>query len=266
MSKSKVTESEDQLVSRAQSALSHCNWEIGDCAAKWTQKYAAGRTDVDFGALIGLSGDQVYQRRRVWERFAETHAEYPQLKWSHFYVALNWEEAEECLRWANDMEATVAEMKAWRRSQQGEDLQEAAAEEPPFNLGMDTLSAELAEVRLPGDAGRGQRSSSGRGGREEDGEFAGTAVSAAREAGGDNYAPFSKGARGPAPSAESATSKDSLSTEQVISRAASALERVVSALTPEVLGDFSELNLTLQRRFLDAVENLQARSADLGAG
>ena len=57
--------------------------------------------------MIGLSGDQVYQRRRVWEAFADVHQDYATLKWSHFYVALNWDDASECLQWANEMEATV---------------------------------------------------------------------------------------------------------------------------------------------------------------
>ena len=64
-------ETEQQLVQIAQQALSSCNWTVGECAAKWTKKFAKGRTDADFGNMVGLSGDQVYQRRRVWETFAE---------------------------------------------------------------------------------------------------------------------------------------------------------------------------------------------------
>src|SRR5690606_18457203 len=90
---SNVKETEDQLIQRAQQALSRCNWEIGDCAAAWTKRLARGRTDADFGALIGLSGDQVYQRRRVWETFNDVHERYGELKWSHFYAALNWDDA-----------------------------------------------------------------------------------------------------------------------------------------------------------------------------
>src|SRR6516164_4917977 len=81
-------ETEEQLVSRAQEAVSLCRWVVGECASKWTQRYARGRTDGDFAALIGLTGDQVYQRRRVWESFATLRSEFPPLKWSHFYAAL----------------------------------------------------------------------------------------------------------------------------------------------------------------------------------
>src|SRR6266403_2119130 len=54
----RVEESEEQLVSRAQDAVSQCRWVVGECAARWTERYARGRTDGDFAALIGLSGDQ----------------------------------------------------------------------------------------------------------------------------------------------------------------------------------------------------------------
>ncbi|MBX3438790.1 MAG: hypothetical protein KF861_14950, partial [Planctomycetaceae bacterium] len=123
------TETEEDLIQRAQEALNQCNWVIGECAAAWTERYARGRTDADFGSRIGLSSDQVYQRRRVWETFGDVRSEYPRLKWSHFYAALNWDDAAECLGWAEEMQATIAEMKAWRRAQHGEDLTERADEE-----------------------------------------------------------------------------------------------------------------------------------------
>ena len=112
-------ESESELVRRVQDALSHCNWDVGECAAIWTKRFARGRTDADFAALVGLSADQIYQRRRVWETFADVRESYPSLKWSHFYSALTWDDAAECLQWAQDIQATVAEMKAWRRAQRG---------------------------------------------------------------------------------------------------------------------------------------------------
>jgi hypothetical protein len=103
-----VTETEQELVAQAQVAVSRCNWVVGECAAKWTQKYSKGRTDADFAAKVGLSTDQVYQRRRVWESFAGVRESFPSLKWSHFYAALNWEDAAECFAWTEENEATVA--------------------------------------------------------------------------------------------------------------------------------------------------------------
>lgn len=113
-------DSEMDLVRVAQDAVSDCNFRVGQCAAHWCVKYARGRTDADFGSMVGLSGDQVYMRRRVWERFGFRNV--PELRWSHFYVALTWDDADECLEWARENQATVAEMKAWRRMNHGQDL------------------------------------------------------------------------------------------------------------------------------------------------
>lgn len=111
-------ESESALVYKAKQAISTCNWTVGECASQWTDRWAKGRTDADFGAAVGLSGDQVYQRRRVFDRFGETDLN-RFLSWTHFVVALNWDDADACLDWACVNQATVAEMKAWRSAQNG---------------------------------------------------------------------------------------------------------------------------------------------------
>jgi len=260
----KENTSEEQLITRAQDALSSCNWVIGECASEWTQKYSKGRTDADFGSLIGLSGDQVYQRRRVWETFADVNVDYPNLKWSHFYVAVNWEDAAECLQWANEIEATVAEMKAWRRSQHGEDLSEPG-EEVPFDIAPDYLSSGSSMVRDPNEFAVGGPSD-GSGGVVAlvgpNGERAATADSAARDSGNSDYAPFSPDARGPADNKEKADRPEPTS-EQIIKRATSMLQKVATAITPAVLEDFPDLPLDVQERFLTSVENLRGRTDDM---
>ena len=49
-------ETEKDLIQRAQTAVSQCNWTVGECAVQWTKKFARGRTDADFGELVGMSG------------------------------------------------------------------------------------------------------------------------------------------------------------------------------------------------------------------
>lgn len=99
-------------------------WVVGEMADRWMQSYAKGRADSDFAAMIGMCADHVVSRWRVWARFGETKHQFPSLVWSHFFVALEWDDAETCLKWANENAATVAEMKAWRRAMRGEDLTE----------------------------------------------------------------------------------------------------------------------------------------------
>ena len=110
----------------AQESISDSNWKVGETAAAWNAKFARGRTDADFGELVGISGEQVAQRRITWEKFHACRFQFGDLRWSHFYAATTWEiqQAVRALAWANDMGATVAEMNAWVRAENGEDLSE----------------------------------------------------------------------------------------------------------------------------------------------
>lgn len=258
------TESEEDLIQRAQEALNHCNWVIGECAAAWTERYARGRTDADFGDRIGLSGDQVYQRRRVWETFGDVRGEYRRLKWSHFYAALNWDDAAECLQWADEMQATIAEMKAWRRAQRGEDLSERSEEdERPFaDSAVEYLSMSPGYVREPDDE-YGKGTSRPERERPPWEEPSSTVSPAARqtEGGEEAYAPFGAGARSPAPTA--VADKPQPSTEQTFSRIAAALERCDKALTPDVLDHFADVTPGTRKRFLTALKSLKSKTAAL---
>jgi hypothetical protein len=258
------TETESDLVNRAREAISRCHWEIGECADKWTERYARGRTDADFGALIGLTGDQVYQRRRVWQQFGELADQFEHLKWSHFYAALNWEDAGDCLKWADDMQATVAQMRAWRRAQRGEDLTEAAEEEAPFDADPHYLPVEMGYVQDPS----GQRGAGGRtwprSGVDRDEESAAMAFAArqSEEAnpGEEPYSPFGKGARGKKATAaapESPQEKSVLDWKRVLA----SLERCNSALTPEMLEVYAEVPLSIRERLSSALESISNKLA-----
>ncbi len=222
-------ESEEQLVSRAQEAVSQCRWVVGECAAQWTERYARGRTDGDFAVLIGLSGDQVYQRRRVWETFAGVRDDFPSLKWSHFYSALSWDDAVDCLRWAEETRSTVAEMRAWRRAQRGEDLSVEALDEETIRY----MPGEPELVQVPGEPERGEPRGEGRfsvGGGEED---RAVLSGVARQGGtsGEDYTPFRSGAiTVPAreqPGESAPQSAEPPSTEQLAKRLTTTLERFV---------------------------------------
>jgi hypothetical protein len=263
---------EQELIQRAQTAVSNCNWTVGECATQWTKKFARGRTDADFGELVGMSGDQVYQRRRVFETFADVQERYAALKWSHFYIALNWDNAAECLSWANDNEATIAEMKAWRRLQQGEDVTTAADDGEGVPWGGDGASAfgelgspgaatvrsesdlDLPAVRAPMPAGDGKRGS-----RES-----ATADAAGLSQG--EYAPYRTGATKPPPREvldEIPGSQPSVSVEQSVKRLAIMLERCAKAITPEVQRNFSQLPEKVRTRFLASLKDLRERTAEL---
>lgn len=113
---------EYKLIRTAAEAVHKGNWIVGKCASQWYHTYRKQRTDGDFGDMVGLSEDQVFQRRRVWEEFWHLHEQLPDLKWSHFREALTWEGPEEYLQWASENEATVKEMTAYKKARCGEPL------------------------------------------------------------------------------------------------------------------------------------------------
>ncbi|MCA9048761.1 MAG: hypothetical protein KDA89_08530 [Planctomycetaceae bacterium] len=261
-----MAESEEQLIFQAREAVSQCNWVVGECASRWTKKYARGRTDADFGQMVGLSGDQIYQRRRVWETFGAVFPDFQNLKWSFFYVALNWEDAEKCLSWADENEATVAEMRAWRRAQNGEDLfaePEEAYSEWAAPLAMDTRDMPMSTVKDPAGfvpSGQGPRAGMG-----YDGNSAETMAAAARET--SEYAPFRSDAGAPAPREQAAEvgvlERPEPTADQVWKRAVSVLEKLNNSLSNKVLRTYEDQPDKVQQRLADAFNELSEKLGGL---
>ncbi|MCH2201371.1 MAG: hypothetical protein MK102_05350 [Fuerstiella sp.] len=255
-----MTESEEQLISLARDAVSQCNWVVGECASKWTQKYARGRTDHDFGQMVGLSADQIYQRRRVWTKFGDAYHNFPNLKWSYFYVTLNWDDADECLSWANDTSATVAEMRAWRRARNGEDLNvesEEAYSEWAAPLIVDSTTTPLTAVVDPTEfvsSGQGDRAGTDRVGSDTE-----TMAGALRE--GGDYSPFRSGAASPAPGEQegevAVLERPAPHPDQVWRRTVGLLERLDKSLTTEVIRAFDDQPEKLQDRVASAYDKLK---------
>ncbi|MCA9062277.1 MAG: hypothetical protein KDA96_04440 [Planctomycetaceae bacterium] len=257
-----MADTEEQLISKARDAVSQCNWVVGECASQWTQRYAKGRTDGDFGQMVGLSGDQIYQRRRVWESFGESYRDYPGLKWSFFYVALNWDDASDCLQWAQQSDATVAEMRAWRRAQRGEDLftesSDGYSEWAAPLSGFDTAHIPLSAVVDPSEytpSGMGPRAGLESGDREA----AATMGMVARDS-GENYAPFRSDASSvPTPQKESGTAvaeRPELTPEQFWKRAANMLAKLNSALEPQLLNALEDQPDNVREKLAEAFRDL----------
>lgn len=114
----------------AQKAVSDWHWIVGECIYRYLQlppeerligRGAAAQLP-EVASIVGVTLDQANQCVDVFTRFAESRSKYPALRWSHFYAALQWDDAESMLAWANEVQSTVAEMRAYRRAQRGEDL------------------------------------------------------------------------------------------------------------------------------------------------
>ena len=232
---------------------------------------ARGRTDADFGLLVGLSGDQIYQRRRVWETFSDVRPQFASLKWSHFYSALNWDDASDCLQWAEETQATVAEMKAWRRALRGEDLASEPEAAEPAGGPISYLSGERAFVQDPSHFSMGAEGTRRSGFPSEAGESDPARMAAlARELdplGGDNYAPYHAGAIHPPTTevAERPTQVEAITPEQLAKRLCSTIERCNKALSDEILEQLDKLPGKLLQRLLTATEELHEKLAALKA-
>lgn len=260
MAETTTNNAEQELISRAQSAISDCNWVVGECASEWTQKYARGRTDADFAALVGLTSDQAYQRRRVWETFGDVRGQYQTLKWSHFYVALNWDNAPECLQWADENGATVAEMKAWRRLQLGEDLTAPADDTDSL---VSYVPTEPVEVREPAPfEGGGPYDMAGEAGVRQPGDTSATVAAAAREVPGPEqgaYAPFRQGAASVPASDGGATGvaeRPEPSLEQIVKRMTSSFIRCQKAIDADFSREFRQLPEKTREKFFSAIDGL----------
>jgi hypothetical protein len=251
-------DTESALIARAVTALSRCNWEVGECAALWTKRFARGRTDADFAALVGLSPDQVFQRRRVWETFGDVANNYSYLKWSHFYSALNWDDAAECLQWAEDVQAGVAEMRAWRRAQRGEDLSEAASDE---TMGFGPVELTLTSESAPFDASPAGAAKAGASSASEGLQNAALAAGGSDTNNSSAYAPFREDAATPAP--RESTDRTEPTTEQLVKRMTSAIERCHGAMTSQFVKQFAKLPDKVRKRFLKSVEQLSEKVAEL---
>lgn len=145
--------SEAALIRKAKQVLSSSSWQLGEIAAQWTAAYSRGRTDEDFGTAVGsMTGDQVFQRRRVWERWgiSDIYRKFGSvLSWSHFYAAMNWDDADACLELAYENQATVAEMKAWRTAQSAQ--ADPFGDEDPFGEREGTVTEDGGEDSEPGE-------------------------------------------------------------------------------------------------------------------
>lgn len=91
------------------------SWKIGEEASAFTKRFSRGRCDHDFASKVGMSQDQIRQRRRVYDRFNSIRDMFSRLSWSHFYAAVTWEDAVEWLAIAERDRLTVSQMRHVRR-------------------------------------------------------------------------------------------------------------------------------------------------------
>ena len=121
-------EQSSQFVGRWKKLASKTNWEKGKIISLWREKLA------ESGAPATQYSDEVWSRlvpdvtpqhvgrlRRTYGRFAKVCDEYHGLYWSHFYAALDWNDAEMWLEGAVQNKWSVSGMRRERWQAQGGD-------------------------------------------------------------------------------------------------------------------------------------------------
>ncbi|HEY1600837.1 MAG TPA: hypothetical protein VGG64_14610 [Pirellulales bacterium] len=101
--------------------VSSTNWEKGRIIHEWrtalvaSQAAATQYSDEAWSRRAGnVSGQHVGRLRRVFERFGSVSSSYPDLYWSHFQAALDWNDAEMWLEGAIQSGWSVSQMRSSR--------------------------------------------------------------------------------------------------------------------------------------------------------
>jgi hypothetical protein len=181
-----------------QRLVSTTNWDKGRIIEEWRRSLIAQQlpvgeySDESWGRLVGgVTGQHVGRLRRVYQRFGNSHGQFPGLYWSHFQAALDWQDAEMWLEGAVKSDWSVAQMRdtRWRT------LDQVEADRPRPE---DVVAAETDEDFEPSRAAdaspRGITGEYGEitGPRAEGPDFGDADVSSSRDfSATDDYAPAS---------------------------------------------------------------------------
>jgi len=109
------------FVGRWSRLVSTTNWEKGRIIVEWRESLVSQGlpvteySDDAWSRLVGgVTGQHVGRLRRVYQRFGKAREHYPDLYWSHFQAALDWDDAEMWLEGAKQSGWSVAQMRDQR--------------------------------------------------------------------------------------------------------------------------------------------------------
>jgi len=101
--------------------ISTTNWGKGEIISNWrtslkdadasVQEYS----DEAWAQMVGgVTPQHVGRLRRTWDRFGKDFEDYKGLYWSHFYAALDWDDAEMWLEGAIQNKWSISQMRHQR--------------------------------------------------------------------------------------------------------------------------------------------------------
>ena len=144
----------EPIVGKWNVLVSQTNWEKGMLILHWRNELiAAGLpntvySDESWARRVGnVTAQHVGRLRRVAERFGEINKHFSDLYWSHFYAALEWDDAELYLEGAVQNDWSVAQMRMQRWEALGGTTEQKPLDEDVFVVELD----EGAYSRVPPD-------------------------------------------------------------------------------------------------------------------
>ncbi len=141
----KTQEQSQPFIGQWNQLISTTNWDKGVIICRWRnalidmEATAAEYSDDAWAQLVGgVSSQHVGRLRRTSERFGHVFKEYEGLYWSHFYAALDWDDAEMWLEGAIQNKWSISRM----RHQRWETLGKVADDKPQDS---EIVTLEMAE-------------------------------------------------------------------------------------------------------------------------
>jgi hypothetical protein len=116
-----ATNKSQPFVGQWNQLISTTNWDKGDIICQWRGSLQANNvaasdfSDEAWSQLVGgVTPQHVGRLRRTFERFGHVHKEYDGIYWSHFYAALDWDDAEMWLEGAVQNKWSISGMRQQR--------------------------------------------------------------------------------------------------------------------------------------------------------
>lgn len=132
--------------------VSTTNWEKGRIICEWRgalEKAGALVTEYSDEAWAqrvgGVTGQHTGRLRRTYDRFGQVWTEYEGLYWSHFQVALDWEDAEMWLEGAVQNNWSISQMRDARWQAHGAPVDQQPREEDIYIGQIDEDAYDLIE-------------------------------------------------------------------------------------------------------------------------
>lgn len=117
----KIIKQSQPFVGQWNELISTTNWDKGGIICRWRETLrksdapTSSWSDEKWSQLVGgVTSQHVGRLRRTSERFGSTYPDYKRLFWSHFYAALDWDDAEMWLEGAVQSKWSVSQMRKQR--------------------------------------------------------------------------------------------------------------------------------------------------------